>query len=316
MTLKAYKRSQPIILLSLATMSLRPEHSAPPEIFYNDCEARKYTQNSRIATIQAELSERALELLALPNDGASRLILDVGCGSCLSGDAITEAGHTWVGMDISQSMLDVAVDREVDGDVCLADMGQGLPIRGGAFDGVISISAVQWLCNADTSTADPRKRLRVFFTSLYACLTRGGRAVLQMYPENSIQAQMITTAAMRAGFSGGLVVDFPNSAKAKKYYLVLMVGQSAENVETRALTGEETRPATSHSVSMVSSQYGRKGSKGRKHKVTGPTNLSARHPESKGKAWVHKKKASMRKKGVLNVPNDSRYTGRKRKAHF
>lgn len=60
--------------------------------------------------------------------------------------------------------------------------------------------------------------------------------------------QMITSAAMRAGFSGGLVVDFPNSAKAKKYYLVLMVGQSAEAVEARALTGEESRPSNGVSV--------------------------------------------------------------------
>lgn len=33
-------------------MSLRPEHTAPPEIFYNESEALKYTQNSRIAAIQ------------------------------------------------------------------------------------------------------------------------------------------------------------------------------------------------------------------------------------------------------------------------
>lgn len=30
----------------------RPEHTAPPEIFYNDDEARKYTTNSRIINIQ------------------------------------------------------------------------------------------------------------------------------------------------------------------------------------------------------------------------------------------------------------------------
>ena len=35
---------------------------------------------------------------------------------------------------------------------------------------------------------------------------------------------MITQQSMKAGFSGGLVVDFPNSAKAKKFYLVLMTG--------------------------------------------------------------------------------------------
>ena len=53
---------------------------------------------------------------------------------------------------------------------------------------------------------------------------RGGRAVFQFYPENAKQIEMITAQSMRAGFSGGLVVDFPNSTKAKKYFLVLMTG--------------------------------------------------------------------------------------------
>lgn len=63
-------------------------------------------------------------------------------------------------------MLEVAGERGLDGDTCLSDLGQGLPVRGGCFDGAISISAVQWLCNADTATADPLKRLRRFFDSL------------------------------------------------------------------------------------------------------------------------------------------------------
>jgi hypothetical protein len=41
---------------------------------------------------------------------------------------------------------------------------------------------LQWLCNADTSRAEPRVRLKRFFTSLYNSLTRGARAVLQLYP--------------------------------------------------------------------------------------------------------------------------------------
>jgi 18S rRNA (guanine1575-N7)-methyltransferase len=44
-------------------------------------------------------------------------------------------------------MLDVAKEREVEGDLCLHDLGHGLPLRPGSFDGAISISAVQWLCN-------------------------------------------------------------------------------------------------------------------------------------------------------------------------
>lgn len=30
----------------------------------------------------------------------------------------------------------------------------------------------------------------------------------------------------QSGFSGGLVVDYPHSTRAKKYYLCLMVGSS------------------------------------------------------------------------------------------
>ena len=38
------------------------------------------------------------------------------------------------------------------------------------------------------------------------------------------QMELITTAAMKAGFAGGLVVDYPNSTKAKKFFLCLYCG--------------------------------------------------------------------------------------------
>jgi 18S rRNA (guanine1575-N7)-methyltransferase len=36
--------------------------------------------------------------------------------------------------------------------------------------------------------------------------------------------ELLTSSAMKCGFTGGLVVDYPNSTKAKKYFLVLMTG--------------------------------------------------------------------------------------------
>ena len=42
---------------------------------------------------------------------------------------------------------------------------------------------------------------------------------------------MITSAAMKSGFTGGLIVDFPNSKKAKKYFLFLMAGYSEEIIK-------------------------------------------------------------------------------------
>lgn len=48
--------------------------------------------------------------------------------------------------------------------------------------------------------------------------------MLQFYPENSTQMELVTAQAMKAGFYGGVVVDYPNSTKAKKFFLVLMTG--------------------------------------------------------------------------------------------
>ncbi|TGZ76016.1 hypothetical protein CRM22_000051 [Opisthorchis felineus] len=193
----------------------RPESTLPPELYYDEKEAEKYTSNSHIIDVQTRITERALELLALPDDECC-MLLDIGCGSGLSGETITENGHAWVGIDISPAMLSVAREREVDGDLILGDIGYGLPFRSGSFDGAVSASAIQWLCNADRTEHNPVARIRCFFTSLYACLSRTARAVLQFYPESISQADLLQNEAMRAGFSGGLIIDFPNSTRAKK----------------------------------------------------------------------------------------------------
>jgi len=59
--------------------------------------------------IQAELTERAMEILAIP-EGRQRMILDIGCGTGISGKILSEYGHCWVGTDISKGMLKVAAN--------------------------------------------------------------------------------------------------------------------------------------------------------------------------------------------------------------
>ncbi len=201
----------------------RPEHIAPPDIFYNEEEAKKYG-TGRMLEIQTAMSERAIELLQLPTN-RSCYLLDLGCGSGLSGAVLSDQNHVWVGLDISQAMLGVALERGAEGDLVYSDMGDGLPFRPGSFDAAVSISALQWLCNADKKHHEPKKRALRFFKSLYAVLTRGGKAVFQFYPESADSVSLLTKAAMQAGFSGGLVIDYPHSTKAKKYFLVLFAGE-------------------------------------------------------------------------------------------
>ncbi|PRP76919.1 hypothetical protein PROFUN_06197 [Planoprotostelium fungivorum] len=277
----------------------RPEHDAPPEIFYGDDEARKYTSNSRMIEIQTQMSERALELLNLEFEGGSKMVLDIGCGSGLSGDEISRQGHYWVGLDISKSMLDVATEREVEGDLFLADMGDGMFFRAGMFDGAISVSALQWLCNADKSWHNPRTRLKKFFESLFAVLAKGARAVFQFYPENPAQMEMITSAAMRCGFTGGLVVDYPESTRAKKYFLVLFAGAPPEGYETPKAKGEESMEEDGgQTVGYSKERKSHDKKKGKRSSV-------------KDRDWVIKKKESQRKKGK-DVRPDTKYTARKR----
>ncbi|OIV99780.1 hypothetical protein TanjilG_26118 [Lupinus angustifolius] len=290
-------------------MASRPESIAPPEIFYDDVEARKYTSSSRIVQIQAELSERALELLALPEDGVPKLLLDIGCGSGLSGETLSEDGHHWIGLDISPSMLNIAVEREVEGDLLLADMGQGLGVRPGVIDGAISISAVQWLCNADKSSHNPRLRLKAFFTSLYKCLSNGARAVFQVYPENIDQREVILNAAMRAGFAGGIVVDFPHSSKKRKEFLVLTCGQRSTNAsmpngkdeDGESCSDDDMEEDENQTVCISDRHRPRKKLKGNK--------------SGKGREWIMRKKDQMRRRGNV-VPPNTKYTGRKRKDRF
>ena len=238
------------------------------------------------------MTERCLELLNLP---PASFILDIGCGSGLSGEILDDHGHVWVGMDISASMLAVALDRDTTGDLLLADMGQGIPFRPGTFDAAVSVSAVQWLCNAETSDVSPHGRLSRFFDGLYASLRRGGKAALQFYPKNEQQRSMITAAAVKAGFGAGLLEDDPDT-KNKKVYLVLTVGSGGE------LSGRDITDVVRdlEGVEVVDERR---------------RNTAPKKKGETGKEWIMRKKERDRKKGKV-VKKDSKYTGRKRRIAF
>lgn len=241
------------------------------------------------------MTRRALELLDIQ---APSFILDVGCGSGLSGEILSsvpedEGGpHVWVGMDVSASMLDVALQRDVEGDLLLADIGQGVPFRAGTFDAAISISAIQWLCNAESSETSPEGRLSRFFNGLYASLKRGGKAVCQFYPKNDKQRHMIAQAAIKAGFGAGILEDDPGT-KNVKVYLVLTVGSTGQDI-----TG------------VVDGMDGVDVMDARRHGKVGKGDI-----KKGSKAWIIKKKEQMERKGKI-VKSTSKYTGRKRRTQF
>jgi 18S rRNA (guanine1575-N7)-methyltransferase len=328
----------------------RPELTGHAEIYYNAKEARKYDSSSRMIGIQREITERAIELLRL-DDNNPAYVLDIGCGSGLSGQVLEEHGHVWVGCDISRDMLHVAKERMEDhrisssstsqtndnnnnnsnddedsdddediisgstGDLISLDMGTGLPFRAASFDAIISISALQWLCYANTKAQIPRQRLTRFFSSLYTVLKRGGRAVLQFYPETAEQAVMISEIATRVGFAGGVVVDYPNSAKAKKHYLVLSFDRNggSSNHKNQDHLPDSSLAMARMNVDVTGRNDGAiHNNNSQKQSMT---LIPRKKKGAKTKEWIVHKKGTQRKQGK-NVRPDTKYTARRRPGKF
>lgn len=154
-----------------------------------------------------------------------------------------------------------------------------------------SISVLQWLCNAETSspTSSPPFRLQRFFTTLHASLTRGARAIFQFYPQSDDQVELIMGIAMRAGFQGGLVVDYPNSRKAKKFFLCLFTG--GENASRQRM--ELPQPLTGEPIDEEDDNVGRvkfEKQRARDGNGRGERGKKRKHPKESSKDWILRKK--------------------------
>lgn len=129
---------------------------------------------------------------------------------------------------------------------------------------------------------------------------------------------MITTIARKAGFGGGIVVDYPNSRKARKVFLCLMVGSGR-------YPGANTEESSSMDVDNEGLPRGLNGEDPNEEKrnVTferrrARERLHGKKKKKGGidKEWILKKKELYRQRGKQDVPNDSKYTGRRRKPVF
>lgn len=259
------------------------------------------------------MTERCLQILAIPNNKIP-LILDVGCGSGLSGDILSAFNYYWVGMDISKSMLEIAAENGSKGNLIYSDMGQGVPFRAGIFEYAVSVSAIQWLCNAEKSSHNPYKRLKRFFTTLFQSLILGARCCFQFYPENPQQMNIITSSALESGFTGGVVVDYPHSKKAKKYYLFLQAGYTNDTIQDVIKTIPKLglgNKYTDNNNDEVSIDCKKNNIRNKKKK---DLKSNIKKPIFKSKEWIEKMKFRQEKKGKT-VRCESKYTGRKRKGH-
>lgn len=127
--------------------------------------------------------------------------------------------------------------------------------------------------------------------------------MFQFYPSDQTQTDLITSQAKRAGFNGGLVIDFPESTKARKYYLVLVAGAPSNG--NIVLPAAKTMDARNGGPTV---SYSNRNEKAKKH-------LKNKTPVKHSKEWILQKKERRRRQG-RDVRPDNKYTGRKRGDKF
>ena len=242
---------------------VRPEERAGGDAdkYYDRGVTEAYTELN--VRTQGELTARCLDMLGLEGDARGAVLLDIGCGSGLSGETLTRHGYrAWLGIDASAAMLERATrgrsapkrtadekeppadeegesvegcgkieDPPARGAVLRGDFSQGLPFRAGAFDGCVSVSAVQWLCAGtksedeagkqnEDSAASRRENLRRFFACLRFALRPGARTALQVYPRTVLETGAFEAAVARTEhLSGTAVVAFPHENASKKLFV-------------------------------------------------------------------------------------------------
>ncbi|KAM0687556.1 hypothetical protein COBT_001201 [Conglomerata obtusa] len=97
----------------------KPENDIlPPQLHYRS--SKSYALSSRLNKIQRQITQRCLKHLEVENNA---LILDLGCGTGISGREISRNGYMWIGCDISRDMLNEAVQGEF-GEDCISDASE------------------------------------------------------------------------------------------------------------------------------------------------------------------------------------------------
>ena len=156
------------------------------DLHYDHAEASRYT--ARNAQIQDELASRCLELLHRGEGSVAKhqLLLDLGCGSGLSGRMMGSVGHTWLGIG----------SLSLHAQMCAAARRRARILLLPPSDAGLDADA----CRAHTQTSHVRcSRLPLLVTPRHA---RGScRAILPYFLCERVQGLMVRSVCPRSNGS-------------------------------------------------------------------------------------------------------------------
>ncbi|TFF95345.1 MAG: class I SAM-dependent methyltransferase, partial [Promethearchaeota archaeon] len=194
----------------------RPEEKYPDvRDYYKGKTLSDYAMSKSKMRIQEKITRRSLDLLEL-KEGS--LILDAGCGPGFSSILLKEMGYKTVALDLISDFLYFYELREVN--PIVADMTL-IPLRDGIFDGIISISALQWVFR-DLNDNSMRNSMINLVKSFERVLKPAGKIVIQFYPKNdSLMTEVGKIFNDYTNLNGNFLIDNPDSPKKRRIFLLL-----------------------------------------------------------------------------------------------
>ncbi|MFW9899462.1 MAG: class I SAM-dependent methyltransferase [Candidatus Thorarchaeota archaeon] len=151
------------------------------------------------------------------------IILDLGCGTGFSSEALIENGFRVIGVDILSDMLTIANQKKKiiensNLELILADINY-LPLKFNSIHHIISISTYNFITH-EKYGREKRKVVNNTAKYLNKILKGSGRVIIEFYPENEEELDLYNSSFVNNGFEGFLVKKKQNQ-KAGQTYLLL-----------------------------------------------------------------------------------------------
>ena len=168
---------------------------------YLGASAAIYEKRRGLRKIKERTTQTAIDLLNLPKE---KFVLDVGSGSGWSTETIMKNGYEVVGIDISKGMGKISTEK---GYVMIVGDMRMMGFRNDIFDGILSISALNFVTENCRSRKEIEKNYTEVASEMSRVLKNGGKAIIEFYPKTQDEESISKQSFLSAGFDGDLFVN-------------------------------------------------------------------------------------------------------------
>ncbi|MBD3195769.1 MAG: methyltransferase domain-containing protein [Candidatus Lokiarchaeota archaeon] len=158
-------------------------------------------------------------------DFSNYLILDLGCGTGFSSEALLDLNFNVVGIDILFDMIEKANAKKTDFssiqifELILASITQ-LPFQPNSFDFIVSISAYNFITYKKKTMGEVNHILNETAAYLSKLLKDNGRIVIEFYPNTIKELNLFTSSFTNNNFNGFYIKQNPTQKSGQTFLLL------------------------------------------------------------------------------------------------